>query len=192
MSDEIEHKVQCGTPVIVLVTENKSGRCVGSMRFSLISKVWSQNAPKAGEVVEGIVVEVKNSRATLKLNGCLLQAEMDKRNAEGAEGEEGWWAERLVKVGAQMKAVVLSVKELPNGRRIVKVSNVEQLVEEKEKKQGIKSCAESNKDAIDVYESLLELSKQYQQEKKDVMEQEVVQEDGEVDEEQDESIEEEK
>jgi len=59
---------------------------------------------------------------------------MDKRNAEGAEGEEGWWAERLVKVGAQMKAVVLSVKELPNGRRIVKVSNVEQLVEEKEKK----------------------------------------------------------
>lgn len=192
MSDEIEHKVQCGTPVIVLVTENKSGRCVGSMRFSLISKVWSQNAPKAGEVVEGIVVEVKNSRATLKLNGCLLQAEMDKRNAEGAEGEEGWWAERLVKVGAQMKAVVLSVKELPNGRRIVKVSNVEQLVEEKEKKQGIKSCAESNQDAIDVYESLLELSKQYQQEKKDVMEQEVVQEDGEVDEEQDESIEEEK
>jgi rRNA biogenesis protein RRP5 len=95
------------------------------MRLSVISRVWSQQAPKAGEVVEGVVVEVKNSRATLKLNGCLLQAEMDKRNAEGAEGEEGWWAERLVKVGATMKAVVLSVKELPNGRRIVKVSNVE-------------------------------------------------------------------
>jgi len=71
-----------------------------------------------------VITEIKNQRASIKLNGYLLNCELDKKNAEGAEGEEGWWAERLMKVGESIKAIVLSVKELKNGHRIVKLSNV--------------------------------------------------------------------
>jgi len=31
--------------------------------------------------------------------GTLLGGEMEKNNAEGADSEEGWWANKLFKIG---------------------------------------------------------------------------------------------
>lgn len=35
----------------------------------------------------------------LKLHGYTILAELDKKNAEGADTDEGWWTEKLVKTG---------------------------------------------------------------------------------------------
>lgn len=59
VSDDQNTAVPRHVPVLVLITRVHEGKLRGSMRFSLISrKVCAQ--PSVGEVVEGIVTEVKN------------------------------------------------------------------------------------------------------------------------------------
>jgi rRNA biogenesis protein RRP5 len=88
-----------GNPALVLITKHDGTKYTGSMRQSLISSKWGTSPLTPGTIVNGTIVEIKNQRAILKLEGCLLQGEMDKKNAEGADSEDGWWAEKFIKVG---------------------------------------------------------------------------------------------
>ena len=98
LSDTNDQTILKHVPVLVLVIRSHEGKLRGSMRYSLISrKVYSQ--PQVGEVVEGIVTDVKNQRAVLKLQGYILSGELDKKNAEGNDTDLGWWTEKLLKSG---------------------------------------------------------------------------------------------
>lgn len=44
-----------------------------------------------------MVTSVRKDRAEVKLMGYLALGELDKRNAEGADSDAGWWTERLVR-----------------------------------------------------------------------------------------------
>jgi rRNA biogenesis protein RRP5 len=54
-----------------------------------------------------LIVNVKNEKAAVKILGTLLQGELDKKDAEGLEGEDGWWANRLFKIGTEIQCLVI-------------------------------------------------------------------------------------
>jgi exosome complex RNA-binding protein Csl4 len=49
------------------VTKSADGKFKGTLRYSVISKTYSTIEPKAGDIIEGNVTEIKNDRALIKL-----------------------------------------------------------------------------------------------------------------------------
>lgn len=67
----------------------------------------------------------------MKLIGYAIQGELDRKNAEGNDTEEGWFTEKLLQKGSIIKVLVLSVKELKGGDKVAKLTNMTDLIKEK-------------------------------------------------------------
>lgn len=88
----------------------------------------------------------------MKLIGYAIQGELDRKNAEGNDTEEGWFTEKLLQKGSTIKVLVLSVKELKGGDKVAKLTNMTDLIKEKE--QPNKKPGKVDEKAVEVYNSL--------------------------------------
>jgi hypothetical protein len=68
----------------------------------------------------------------VKLIGYAIMGELDRKNAEGNDTEEGWFTEKLLQKNSTIKVLVLSVKELKGGDKVAKLTNMSDLIAEKE------------------------------------------------------------
>ena len=87
--------------------------------------------------------------------GYLALGELDKRNAEGADSDAGWWTERLVRTQERVRGIVVGIKELKGGDKVVKLSNLNELVKDQQPQQ-----LKTNETAFEVYTSLSEWIKE--------------------------------
>jgi hypothetical protein len=71
-------------------------------------------------------------------------------NCEGKKDEEGWWFNKVVKVGQVLKLVVIGTRVNKGGKKIVKLTNLSEIVKNakaREEKGG-------NEQLVELWDSL--------------------------------------
>lgn len=81
------------------------------MRLSILKFKYGNKELKTGDIIDGLITNIKNDRAAIRIFGSFLSGELDKSNAEGGESEEGWWANKLMKIGEEVNCVVIGIRE---------------------------------------------------------------------------------
>ncbi|CAD8043733.1 unnamed protein product [Paramecium primaurelia] len=145
-------------PIVLMITQ--LNKLQGTVDLNLLKYKLEDKQLRIGDIVQGLVVNIRNEKAAIKILGTLQQGELDKKDAEGLEGEDGWWANKLFKIGQQIQCLVIGQRQNKNNQTVLRLSNLQELIKTEGKRQI--ELGDIQQDVIELHESFEEMVKQHQ------------------------------